>query len=258
MLTRAYAKINIGLDIVGIRADGYHLVDMVMQTVDLYDELEITPRDDGKVVLICDNPDVPTDEKNLAYKAARALLPEGDKRGVTINLRKNIPSQAGLGGGSSDAASALVSINLIYGLGKTDEELERIGAGIGADVPFFIKGGCQRCTGIGEILSPAENDFGGYVIIVKPDAGISTKEVYAAYDRLEKKPELANVLEAVTAAACPEITEIKSRLLSCGASFASMSGSGTAVFGIFRELPGKETIESLKRDYRRVYPVKMR
>ncbi len=257
MNIRAYAKINIGLDIVGIRADGYHLVDMIMQTVDLYDELNITPRDDGKVVLICDDPDVPTDAKNLAYKAARALLPEGDKRGVTIDLCKNIPSQAGLGGGSSDAASALVSINLIYGLGKTDEELERIGAGIGADVPFFIRGGCQRCTGIGEILSPADHSYGSFVIIVKPDAGVSTKEIYAAYDRLEKKPKLPNVLEAVTAEKCPEITEIKERLLSCGASFASMSGSGTAVFGIFSKEPAKETIESLKRDYRRVYPVKV-
>lgn len=256
MLTRAYAKINIGLDIVGIRADGYHLVDMVMQTVDLYDELDIAPRDDGKVVLICDDPDVPTDEKNLAYKAARALLPEGDKRGVTINLRKNIPSQAGLGGGSSDAASALVSINLIYGLGRTDEELERIGAGIGADVPFFIKGGCQCCRGIGEILSPAEDDHGDFVIIVKPEVGASTKEVYAAYDCLEKKPETANVLEEVTARMHPVINEIKEILVKSGATYAGMSGSGTAVFGIFREKPSELVISDIKKRFNKVFVVK--
>lgn len=257
MLIRAYAKINIGLDIVGRREDGYHLLDMVMQTVDLYDELEITTRDDGKVHLSCDRPDVPTDDSNLAVRAFRALIPEGDARGADIVINKNIPSQAGLGGGSSDAAAVLKAVNEMYGLGKCDKELENIGVKIGADVPFFIRGGCQRCEGIGEILSPAENPYGEYVIIVKPDAGVSTKEIYMAYDRLEEKPELANVLEAVTVAACPEITEIKHHLLSGGAAFASMSGSGTAVFGIFREMPSDLLISTIKRDYQNIFVVKI-
>ena len=257
MLIRAYAKINIGLDIVGRREDGYHLLDMVMQTVDLYDELEITTRDDGKVHLSCDRLDVPTDDSNLAVRAFRALIPAGDPRGADIVIKKNIPSQAGLGGGSSDAAAVLKAVNEMYGLGKSDKELENIGVKIGADVPFFIRGGCQRCEGIGEILSPAENPYGEYVIIVKPDAGVSTKEIYTAYDRLPEKPELANVLEAVTAAACPEITEIKHRLLSGGASFASMSGSGTAVFGIFREMPSDLLISTIKRDYQNIFVVKI-
>lgn len=256
MLTRAYAKVNIGLDITGIREDGYHLLDMVMQTVDLCDELELTLRSDGQVVLTCDTPGVPTDGKNLAVKAARALLPEGDKRGVSIHLIKNIPSQAGLGGGSSDAAAVLKAVNEMYALGKSDRELETIGAGLGADVPFFIKGGCQRCQGIGEILNPAEDGHGEWMIIVKPDAGASTKEVYAAYDRLEKKPDLPNVLEAVTAGMVPEVTEIKEMLLSCGAEFASMTGSGTAVFGIFREKPADLVILDIKKHYNNVFVVK--
>lgn len=256
MLTRAYAKVNIGLDITGIREDGYHLLDMVMQTVDLCDELELTPRSDGQVVLTCDTPGVPTDGRNLAVKAARALLPEGDQRGVKISLKKNIPSQAGLGGGSSDAAAVLKAVNEIYGLKKSDRELEEIGAALGADVPFFIKGGCQRCQGIGEILSPAEDDHGDWLIIVKPDAGASTKEVYAAYDRLEEKPDMPNVLEAVTARKVPEITEIREMLTSRGAEYASMTGSGTAVYGIFRENPSDLVISDIKSRYNNVFVVK--
>ncbi|MBQ0145846.1 MAG: 4-(cytidine 5'-diphospho)-2-C-methyl-D-erythritol kinase [Lachnospiraceae bacterium] len=256
MKTRAYAKINIGLDITGIREDGYHLLDMVMQTVDLYDELEITPRDDGRVVLECDEPGVPTDGRNLAVKAFRALIPEGDERGVSIFLKKNIPSQAGLGGGSSDAAEVLKAANVLCGLGKTPDELETAAAKIGADVPFFIKGGCQRCRGIGEILSPAEDGHGDYVVIVKPEAGASTKDVYAAYDRLAEKPECANVLEAVTAEMFPVIREIKEQLLAEGAELAGMSGSGTAVFGIFKEMPDEPVIAYLRQKYGKVFPVR--
>ncbi|MDO4938581.1 MAG: 4-(cytidine 5'-diphospho)-2-C-methyl-D-erythritol kinase [Lachnospiraceae bacterium] len=256
MRIKAYAKINIGLDIVGIREDGYHLVDMVMQTVDLYDELEIEPRDDGRIVITCDTPGVPTDGKNLAVKAARALLSEEDERGVSIFLKKHIPSQAGLGGGSSDAAAVLKALNELYALGKSDEELEAIGAKLGADVPFFIRGGCRRCQGIGEILSPAQDDHGDFVIIVKPEAGASTKEVYAAYDRLECKPDTDNVLEAVTARMFPVITEIKDRLLAAGASLAGMTGSGTAVYGIFREKPSDLVISDIKRRYNNVFVVK--
>lgn len=256
MLIRAYAKVNIGLDIVGIREDGYHLLDMVMQTVELYDELTVTARDDGRVVLSCDAPGVPTDGSNLAVKAVRALIPEDDPRGVDILLKKNIPSQAGLGGGSSDAAAVLVALNEIFGLGKTDSELESIGAALGADVPFFIRGGCQRCRGIGEILSPAQDDHGDWLIIVKPDAGASTGEVYAAYDRLEKKPDMPNVLEAVTARMVPEVTEIREMLLSRGAEYASMTGSGTAVYGIFREKPSDLLISTIKKQYNNVFVVK--
>ena len=256
MIIRAYAKINIGLDITGTRADGYHLLDMIMQTVGLYDELEVTARDDGQVVLICDKEGVPADESNLAVKAFRRLIPEGDERGGNIVLRKNIPSQAGLGGGSSDAAAVLKAVNELYRLGKSDKELERKAAEIGADVPFFIKGGCQRCRGTGEILSPALDTHGDYVIIVKPQAGASTKDVYDAYDRLTEKPDCANVLEAVTAEMFPVIRVIKERLLSAGAEFASMSGSGTAVFGIFREAPDKSLVSSLVRNYGQAFSVK--
>lgn len=256
MLTRAYAKVNIGLDIVGIREDGYHLLDMVMQTVDLYDELEFTPTNDGRITLECGTPGVPTDERNLAVKAAHAIIPEGDSRGVHIKLIKHIPSQAGLGGGSSDAAATLKAVNEIFDLGKSDDELEAIGSKLGADVPFFIKGGCQRCQGIGEILSPAEDDHGEWVVIVKPPVGASTKEVYQAYDELETKPDLPNVLEAVTAKMYPVITEIGEMLASHGASFTSMTGSGTAVFGIFREKPSDLVILDIKKRCNNVFVVK--
>ena len=256
MLIRAYAKVNIGLDIVGIRGDGYHLLDMVMQTVDLYDEITITPREDGRVVISCDVPEVPTDGRNLAVKAFRALIPDGDPRGVDISIKKNIPSQAGLGGGSSDAAATLIAVNEIYDLGKTEEELEKTGAELGADVPFFIRGGCQRCRGIGEILSPAQDDHGDWFIIVKPDEGASTKEVYAAYDKLEYKPDLPNVLEAVTTQMVPEIAEIKKALLAGGAVYASMTGSGTAVYGIFHEKPSDLVISTIKSRYNNLFVVK--
>lgn len=236
MKIKAYAKINIGLKVVGTREDGYHLLDMVMQTVDIYDEIEITPRDDGQVVVTADRPDIPTDDRSLVKKAARALT----DCGFDIVLKTNIPTQAGMGGGSSDCAEVLKAVNELLALGKTPEELEEAAVRLGADVPFFIKGGCQRCQGIGEILSPAVNPYGAYCIVVKPNEGASTVDIYKEYDSLEFEPACANVLEAVTSAKLPIITEIKQTLLDAGADFASMTGSGSATFGLFREKTAAE------------------
>ena len=232
MIYKAPAKINIGLDITGVRDDGYHLLDMVMQTIDVFDELDITGRDDGRIVITCDDPMVPTDERNLIYKAARALTDEG----INVKLIKHIPSQAGMGGGSSDAATTLKAVNEIFGLGKSDSELESLAASLGADVPFFIKGGRQRCRGIGEILD-ALTPLKKYCVFIKPDACASTKEIYAEYDRLKPKlsGDVINVLEPVTAAKFPIITELKNRFKEYGAETASMTGSGTAVFGLFED-----------------------
>lgn len=244
MLIKAPAKVNIGLKIVGTREDGYHLLDMVMQTVELFDELEINLRDDGIVHMTCNIPYIPTDERNLVYKAAKLIAPN---QGFDITLKKQIPSQAGMGGGSSDAAATLKAINELLKLNKSESELEEMSVKLGADVPFFIKGGCQRCQGIGEILSPASHGFGKYYVIVKPDFGAKTKDVYKAYDRLEEKPDVSNVLEPVTAAMHPEILEIKQKLSDMGAEFASMTGSGTAVFGIFTRKPCD--LSSLPQNY---------
>lgn len=232
MIYKAPAKINIGLDITGIRDDGYHLLDMVMQTIDVFDELDIEPREDGKILITCDDESVPTDERNLIYKAARSLT----DKGITVKLKKNIPSQAGMGGGSSDAAAALKAVNELFSLHKSDEELESIACSIGADVPFFIKGGRQRCQGVGEILTPME-PLKAYCVFVKPDASASTKEIYDEYDRLRPKVsgDVINVLEPVTAARCPVILELKNKFKEYGADTASMTGSGTAVFGLFED-----------------------
>lgn len=231
MKVKAYAKINIGLKVVGTREDGYHLLDMVMQTVDIFDEIEITPRDDGQVIVKADNPDIPTDGRSLVRKAVRALTDHG----FDIMLKTNIPTQAGMGGGSSDCAEVLKAVNEILSLGKTASELEEIAVRLGADVPFFIKGGCQRCRGIGEILSPAVNPYGSYCVVVKPNEGASTVDIYKEYDSLGYEPACANVLEAVTSAKLPIIKEIEQILIDAGADFASMTGSGSATFGLFRE-----------------------
>ena len=277
MKIKTPAKLNIGLDIVGLREDGYHLLDTVMQTVNIYDELEFIPREDGKVVLECDSAFVPVDGESLVEKAVRALT----DRGMTIRMRCSIPSRAGMGAGSSDAAATLKAVNEIYALGRTDAELEAIGAKLGADVPFFIKGGRQRCEGIGEILTvlPETEE---YYLVIKPQDEAITKDIFRKYDAWKDAitkqsvvpekltvsdamkawsvpfPDTAggasesdpvtsyiNVLEPVTAAEHPVIYEIKKRLLEQGARLASMTGSGTAVFGIF---DSKEAAEKCRKE----------
>lgn len=253
MKIKTPAKLNIGLDIVGKRADGYHLLDTVMQTIDLYDELEFETRDDGKVVLECDSDHVPEGEESLVVKAVRALT----EKGMTIRLKCHIPSRAGMGAGSSDAAATLKAVNEIYKLGKSDEELETIGTGLGADIPFFIKGGRQRAMGIGEKLTKL-NPVKEYYVVIKPEVEAVTKDIYKRYDEWEKKTanavakyeldglECTNVLEHVTAVEFPIISEIKKKLLDSGAVAASMTGSGTAVYGIFEDIDkAKSCIENI-------------
>lgn len=237
----APAKLNIGLDIVGLREDGYHLLDTIMQTVDIFDELEFEPRDDGEVILECDSEYVPADD-SLVVKAVRALT----DKGMSIKMKCNIPSRAGMGAGSSDAATTLKAVNEIYCLGKTAEELETIGSRLGADVPFFIKGGRQRCQGIGEILTELKKET-EYYVVVKPEDEAITKSIFSKYDEWissggkEKcTRDYINVLEPVTAQEHPVIYEIKDKLIKYGARLASMTGSGTAVFGVFDSIEAAE------------------
>jgi len=252
MEIKAYAKVNIGLDVVGTREDGYHLLDMVMQTVELHDDIQLTRREDDQVILTCDDPMVPTDDRNLAIKAVRALENAlGRKFGVDIHLKKRIPSQAGLGGGSSDGAAVLKGVNDLFQLGLSLEQLATLAVKLGADVPYFLYGGTMRCQGIGEVLSILPTIPECRIVIVKPKVGMSTKYVY---DNLDPNihadmsavirgffdqdihaiaSNMSNVLETVTASSLREINIVKEALMEAGALGVSMSGSGTAVFGIF-------------------------
>lgn len=253
---KAYAKINLGLDVVRRLENGYHEVKMVMQTVGIYDELTFERSDSG-IVITTDSGELPTNEDNLIYKAAKLLLERyGVNEGVCIHLQKNIPIAAGMAGGSTDAAATLKGVNELFGLGCTQQELMELGVRIGADVPYCVMGGTALAEGIGEkltALAPAPDCF---VLVAKPDINVSTKYVYEHLDAagVTKHPDIdgmvqaietgdlqgvldrmENVLESVTIVAHPIIETIKNRMKELGALNSMMSGSGPTVFGIFTE-----------------------
>ncbi len=274
MKTTAYAKINITLDIPKIRDDGYHELCSVFQTVSLCDELEInvTENSGNEIVLTCDTPNVPCDERNLCWKAAKAFLEKFgiSNKKISIDLRKNIPSGAGLGGGSSDCAETLKALNKLLEVNASDEELEKLGVKLGADVPFFIKGGTQLAEGIGEKLTELKLPYPDlHLVIIKPEAALPTVNIYKIFDSLpkEKLPEasterflktfadgnidafklITNMLEPAAKTLCPEISEAESVLTENGAVAAMMTGSGSAVFGIFTNVnKAAEALEAAK------------
>ncbi|MEW6425360.1 MAG: 4-(cytidine 5'-diphospho)-2-C-methyl-D-erythritol kinase [Bacillota bacterium] len=249
----ARAKINFTLDILGLRPDGYHELETIMQTLQLHDRLSFAMAEGG-IFLSCPHPDVPADENNLIYQAALLLMEyTGKKGGAKIHLQKNIPVAAGLAGGSADGAAALKGLNRLWGLGLTAGELLSLGARLGADVPFCLCGGTALARGKGEVLEPLPGLEGLGVVVVKPPFGVSTAWAYQLYDQTGGGPRpdnqamraavakkdagaigrlLANVFENVIADLYPEIREIKNALLEAGASGASLSGSGPAVFGL--------------------------
>lgn len=263
MQINAYAKINLGLDVVARRPDGYHDLKMVMQTIDLHDviTIEAIPEvtgssEDGKIIVTCSDETLPSDEANLAGRAARLLFKEFSiTDNLEIDIKKNIPVAAGLGGGSADAAAVLKGVNEYFGLDLSDEELMERGAKLGADIPFLIRGGTATAHGIGEIIEPLGTPDGLSVIVAVPDIRVSTKDVYEEYDRITLNrphpdiehlkaaiemddtgciPEfLGNVLEEVTVPKYPVIDRIKEIMMSNGAAGSLMSGSGPAVFGLF-------------------------
>lgn len=259
---RAYAKINIGLDVLRRRADGYHEVKMIMQTVDLYDELILEKRKQPGIALRTDNGELPLDGDNLICKAAELLIREKDiQEGVNIMLTKRIPIAAGMAGGSADAAATLRGLNELFGLGYSVPELQTLGVKLGADIPYCIVGGTMLSEGIGEILTPLPAPPAAYLVIAKPDINVSTAYVYGnlhadmltwhpdidgMIDALRKQDlggitgRLGNVLETVTVREYPVIERIRELLKMQGAENALMSGSGPTVFGIFKE---KETAE---------------
>ena len=269
MKLRAYAKVNLGLDVVRRREDGYHDVKMIMQTIQIYDRLDMEVTEEPGIHLTTNLDFIPTNENNLVYKAAKLLMDRFDvKKGVKIHLEKVIPVAAGMAGGSSDAAATLVGVNQLFELGLSNEELMEVGVKIGADVPYCVMRGTALAEGIGEILTPLAPMPDCYILIGKPDVGVSTPFVYKNL-RLNDKTwhpdidgmvqalkdgdlygitdRMGNVLETVTIPAFPQIQPIKDHMMANGAVNALMSGSGPTVFGIFDdEAKAQAAFEALK------------
>ncbi|MBR3736869.1 MAG: 4-(cytidine 5'-diphospho)-2-C-methyl-D-erythritol kinase [Lachnospiraceae bacterium] len=278
---KAYAKINLTLDITGRREDGYHLLRSIMQQISVFDTVELKKADKISLELIadggsgCSHEVVPADGRNIAWKAAELILKEaGISSGVEIILHKNIPAAAGLAGGSTDAAAVLKGINKLYGLGYDADKLCALGVRLGADVPFCIKGGTAMAEGIGDKLGILPAPDKAEILLFKLPMEVSTKEVYQAYDALEVTQRedksgrleellkngsagpaavascLMNVLAEVTEVQHPVIKDIRTDMLEQGAVGALMSGSGPSVFGIFTDgNKAQEALENMKKSY---------
>ena len=255
---KAYAKINLGLDVIRRRPDGYHEVKMIMQTVGIYDILTFrkSGRQDGAVTLFLDKKELPCGKENLVYRAAELLTrTHGLRDGVEITLEKRIPIAAGMAGGSTDAAAVFHGMNELFGLSMSLQEMKDLGVGIGADVPYCIQGGTALSEGIGEILTALPSPPAAYLLIAKPDISVSTKFVYENLhaDRLQSHPDIdgmvqalergslegivsrmENVLETVTVREYPVIHMLKDIMRREGALNALMSGSGPTVFGVYK------------------------
>ena len=273
---RAAAKINLFLDITGKRSDGYHIVNMVMQSVSLYDEVTVTiEKGDGEINVSCTDESIPCDETNTAYQAVKAFFEYAQikTKNVWVKIKKRIPSQAGMAGGSTDAAAVLVALNEMLDTGFSQDELAEIAENIGADVPFCIYGGTMTASGIGTILTPLPEMPECYIVVVKPDIKISTKEAYEKSDSMGY--EQCRSVESMADAICrgdikavgkalynkfeevvevPEIDVIKQCMKDYGAEGALMTGSGSAIFGIFEEKSdADDCMNELERHFENVW-----
>ena len=275
MKIKAYGNVNISLDVVGKREDGYHLLSMIMQNIDLYDEIEVEKQECG-IILECNKSYVPVDNRNLAYKAAEIFKERYDiVDGVKINIEKNIPVSAGLAGGSTDAAAVLKVMNKLFNVNATEEELMELGLKLGADIPYCIHGGTALCEGIGEIITPIKPFRDKIVVLVKPAFGVSTKEVYKNFnlEKVKQHPKTAeiinaienddlnfvasnmkNLLENVTLRKHKILIKIKEEMNACGAINSMMSGSGPTVFAFFDDmLKAQRCFEKMKKKYSDVF-----
>lgn len=255
---KAYAKVNFALDVVGVRSDGYHELRTVMQSISLADEVAVERIGGGFELRVePENPGIGPWEENTAYLAWKLLCGlHGAELPVRVTLRKNVPAGAGLGGGSSDAAAVLRALDELFGLGLSAEELGKAGVRIGADVPFCLSGGTALAEGVGERLTPATAPPDHRLLVVKPPRGADTGKVYRAYDKDPLRSgnsadrvlgalrsgdlaalagALGNDLAPFTKVELPEVAELEERLLEAGALGASVTGSGSAVYGIFRD-----------------------
>ncbi len=255
MLVKAYAKINLSLDVIGKRKDGYHLLKTIMQTIELYDIITINEIEKG-IKLYCNKPYIPSDNRNLAYRAAQLFIDKyGIKCGVQIDVRKYIPVSAGLAGGSSDAAAVLRAMRDKYRPKVSNEELKTIALRIGTDVVYCIEGGTALCEGIGEKVTPVNSFKDHILLIIKPPFGVSSKDTYSNLDinKINKHPDIKvllnaiqenniiklcenmkNVLENVTLKKHYILRQIKNEAYNLGAIGSLMSGSGSAIFAFLR------------------------
>ena len=272
MREKAYAKVNITLDVVGKREDGYHLLKMIMQNIDIYDVITIEKISEG-IEITCNKSYVPTDERNLAYKAAKLFMDTFNiESGVSIDIKKNIPVAAGLAGGSTDCAAVLKIMNKLFNINADNKTLMELGVKLGADVPYCIEGGTAICEGIGEVITPLKPFKNHIIVLVKPPFGVSTKEVYKNFDlnkvRNHPKTDLVvdyiendnlyevannmkNLLENVTLNKHRLISSIKSDMESLGAIKAMMSGSGPTVFAFFDDMmKAQRCYDEMKKKYK--------
>ncbi len=249
------AKVNLSLEVLGKRADGFHEIETILQTIDLADRMRVELTNDGRVEIACETPGIPTDESNLCHRAVVAMRARaGRSLGARIALEKRIPAGAGLGGGSANAAGVILAVNQGLGLELPEKILMKIAAGIGSDVPFLLRGGTMVGRGRGEVLTPIEPMKAGYFVIVKPEVSIPTAWVYSnlSFRLTRHRPRLnlravsavlarfpkaewpyRNALETVVFPAYPSVAKLWEELVSERPCFASMTGSGSALFAVF-------------------------
>lgn len=274
----APAKVNLAVDVMGRRPDGYHSVSLVLQAISIYDTVTITSNESEEITISCNDENVPCDKSNIAYKAAeRFFHSTGIKNaGINIDIEKVIPSQAGLGGGSSDGAAVIMGLNVMFNTHLKDKEMEEICSYIGADVPFFINGGTQLATGIGTDMEKLHSMPECYMVVCKPDINVSTKEAYDAIDAQSVKQfkysdevvkgiYMRSLNSVVTSMYndfdvfldIKEVNDIKKFMYDHKAKGACMSGSGSAVFGVFKtEKHAQKCADALKKKYEKTFVCK--
>lgn len=274
---QANAKLNLTLDITGVRPDKFHTLKSIMQSIDLHDVLAITTNRSGKINISCGNANLPLSQDNTAYKAATLYLScIGDTAGVDIQINKQIPISAGLAGGSADAAAVLMGLNEIYGRVLDTDKLLELGVKVGADLPFCLTGGTALAEGIGEVLTPLNNLPECYFVIVKPLNKVSTAFMYGKYDKtpVNRRPDTESAVKAVQSGNVIELSKhiynvfevvwdstaiqnAKDLMLKQGALAASLTGSGPCVFGLFSEITNADKCyKHLKQSYSEVYVCK--
>jgi 4-diphosphocytidyl-2-C-methyl-D-erythritol kinase len=275
---KSRAKINLSLDILGVLPNGYHEVEMIMQQIDLYDLVTVTKIDSG-IEVTSNLYYLPTDQSNIAWKAARLLMDQCNiESGVKIHLEKKVPVAAGLAGGSANAAAVMRAMNKLFDLGLSTQAMMDLGLTLGADVPFCFLEGAAVARGIGEQLEPIKGLQNIWVLLSKPNIGVSTREIYKAFDQHEmnRHPntpllieatgqsdltcltgEMYNVLEDVTRSLYPMVSEVRRRMHQSGAQAVMMSGSGPTVFGLFTHYERAHKAEKqLRKWYQQTYLVK--
>lgn len=270
MELKAFAKINLSIDVLGKRQDNYHEVRMIMQSIGLYDVINFNKRE-SDIKIYCTDPYVPCDQKNIVYKALELIKSKYNvPYGMEVDIDKRIPVAAGLAGGSTDAAAAIIAADKIWGLNMIYDDMVYAGTQVGADVPFCLKGGTALAEGIGEKMTELPSVKGVYIVLAKPPLQVSTKEVYQSLklDEIVVRPDIdrlikalhegnvryiadnmVNVLETVTVKKYPVIDEIKRIMVQFGAMGSLMSGSGPTVFGLFETHEDGEKCYNRLRDY---------